>query len=470
MLSAAIRNCQQERKSAFNANFINKNEFNIYLCNRFVKYSPTGKYLDLDKEGEQFFTDRIIQSLMVESDLYNDDVASSLTAFKKGKTGLVTVEGITYSPSNDALFRVGDAEYLNLYKPPKLTRNRPTIEERELFADYISLLAGEEKERQFLLQWLAHVASHPEQRTQVGVLLYGKSNGVGKGTFQELVSGLVDANNTFKPANSAAFILGRFKSELKTKKLLILDELYDEGFKVSDAAKSLVTEPNIALEGKGENQVMSPAWFEVVASSNAIQPLWLEKEDRRWFCLRVEKPNPITKDDPINTPFDKTVRSFRLWLEAEPKQAISVIRTLLDEVDLSNFKPWIEGALVTKDQQELVHTSVSIKEVAFTKDWDNFLAHDGENKLVIKYDEWFALYSTDTVGSPSHQKSYLELVGCITFSSQRTIQGDRSRTFMITPLGFEMGISRSTSAKNINTIITNHAATIIDEGGSYDKF
>jgi len=470
MLSAVIRKQQKERKNNFNSLFPNKNEHNNYLCDRFVHYAPTGKYIDLDKEDVEFFTEKLIHSLMVESELYNDDVASSLTAFKKGKTGLITVEGIKYIPSNDVLFRVGDAEYLNLYKAPNLTRQAPTQAQRTLFENYISLLACDDNERYFLLQWLAHVASHPDQRTQVGVLLYGKSNGAGKGTFQELVSGLVGSHNTFKPADSAKFITGRFKSELKTKKLLILDELYDDGFKVSDAAKPLVTEPNIALEGKGKDQIMAPAWFEVVASSNAIQPLWLEKQDRRWFCLRVEKPNPNDKDCPANTPFDNTVRSFRLWLEEEPEKAIHIIRALLDEVKLTDFKPWVGGALVTKDQKELVHTSVSIKEGTFKKDWDSYLQHDGKHKLIIKYDDWFNEYSNETVASGSCQKSYLESVGCFGFGTQKSIQGNRSRNYMITPLGFEMGINKTCTATKVNKIIIDYNVSIIDGECIDDNF
>jgi len=461
ILSPQIRRQQQERKDSFYSKFDAAIDFDEYLSDRFVCYAPTGKYLDLDKESEQFFTDRLIKSLMVESELYSD-VSSSLTAFKKGNTGLVTVEGIEYNPSNDVLYRVGDAEYLNLYKAPDLTRREPLESERAVFTDYLALLAPERAERAFLLQWLAHVAKHPEQRTQVGVLLYGKSNGAGKGTFQELVSGLVGTNNTFKPADSASFIMGRFKAELKTKKLLILDELYHEGFKVSNAVKPLVTEPTIALEGKGLDQVMSPAWFEIVASSNAVQPLWLEKQDRRWFCLRVEKPSPINSDS-TNDEFNKVVRKFRTWLVEQPVHSIEVIRFILDEVDLTNFKPWAgEGALITKDQQELVHTSVSIKEGTFKKDWDDYLKHDGKHKLIIKYDEWFDRYSNESVASCSYQKAYLESVGCFSFGTQKTVQGTRSRNFMITPLGFEMGILKTCSATKINKIITNYSASIID--------
>ena len=329
LLSPTIRKQQQERKVSFYSKFDEAKDFDDYLSNRFVCYAPTGKYLDLDKESEQFFTDRLINSLMVESELYSD-VPSSLTAFKKGNTGLVTVEGIEYNPSSDVLYRVGDAEYLNLYNAPNLTRSKPTESERIVFNDYLTLLASDKDERTFLLQWLAHVAKHPEQRTQVGILLYGKSNGAGKGTFQELVSGLVGASNTFKPADSAKFITGRFKAELKTKKLLILDELYHEGFKVSNAVKPLVTEPTIALEGKGDNQVMSPAWFEIVASSNAVQPLWLEKQDRRWFCLRVEKPSPIN-EAATNDEFNKVVREFRTWLVEQPVHSLEVIECEIDK-------------------------------------------------------------------------------------------------------------------------------------------
>jgi hypothetical protein len=461
LLSHEIRNRQQERKDTFYSKFNEAIDFDEYLSNRFICYAPTGKYLDLDKESEQFFTDRLIKSLMVESELYRD-VSSSLTAFKKGNTGLVTVEGIEYNPSNDVLYRVGDAEYFNLYKAPNLTRREPTENEKAVFTDYLTLLAPDREERAFLLQWIAHVAKHPEQRTQVGVLLYGKSNGAGKGTFQELISGLVGTSNTFKPANSAAFITGRFKAELKTKKLLILDELYHEGFKVSNAVKPLVTEPTIALEGKGKDQVMAPAWFEIVASSNAVQPLWLEKQDRRWFCLRVEKPSPIN-DDVANVEFNKIVREFRTWLVEQPVHSLEVIRFILDEVNLTDFKPWAgEGTLITKDQQELVHTSVSIKEGTFKKDWDSYLQHDGKHKLIIKYDDWFDKYSNETVASASCQKSYLESVGCFGFGTQKSIQGDRSRNYMITPLGFEMGIHKTCNATKVNKIIIDYNASIID--------
>jgi hypothetical protein len=468
MLSTVIRNEQTNRKNMFNAGFADRQSFDTYLTNRFVRLTPTGKYFDLTKEGECFLNERVIKNLITESNLYAGDEDSALTAFKKKKTGLVDVEGIKYQPDREKLFRLGDSEYLNLYKPPNLDRQQATAIQRTLFNDYISLLANIEEERLFLLQWLSHIAHNPEKRTQVGVLLYGKSHGVGKGTFQELMSGLVGHPNTFKPADSASFITGRFKAELKTKRLLILDELYHNGFKVSNAAKPLVTEPTIALEGKGDNQVMSQAWFEIVASSNSIQPLWLEKHDRRWFCLRVEKPNPNSKADPLNIQFDNTVRSFRLWLEDEPDQAIAVIRSLLDEINLDDFKPWITGALVTKDQQELVHTSVSTKQVEFEKDWKHYLSTMGKHELIIKYDEWFETYSPESVHTPSTKKSYLEHVGCTSFGVAKQIQGERSRSFMITPLGFEVGITKHSTGSKISAITSDYAATIIDEGGIFD--
>lgn len=386
---------------------------------------------------------------------------------------LVIVDDKEYNPTMPQLWynTQDDLSFLNTYQKPSKRTLTPSKEFLDIWDNYIALLARDATERPLLISWLAHQVQR-NTRSKIALLLYGKSTGTGKGTLQMILSELHGDSNSFKPKDSAAFMTGRFTPELEGKTLLILDELYHDGYKVANNAKIMITDDQMDVEPKGKGFRRITAYFDMIAASNKEHPIWLEPTDRRWLCFNVQHDQPLLPpSDPENNRSTTIVKAIRSLLE-DPNtkdDTIAMIRHILSNVDISDYKPHL-GIPHTKATKDLIVNSGSISESAFEKAWDT----SSPTGLYFNADEWFSNHLDGKELSAATKCNLLTGVGCVQFTSSKCgrprqmklcphdMTKNGSRGWWITALGFEVGITPEMKVAQIKEVVEDYEQSIID--------
>lgn len=298
------------------------------------------------------------------------------------------VNGVVCRPDQPIIFTNSDGQaYANTFRRPELNDIEPEahrLVELDAFFDFLA--SGREEVKQYIFNWCGQMLFHPEQRNQVALLLYGQSQGTGKGTLMSMLTKLVDRANVLKPDNPAQFVTGNFKDALDGKVLLAMDELYSEGNKVANMCKSMVTESHLAVNGKNKDLRTIPLYFSVMATSNNIQPLSLEHGDRRWTCVNVEFPNKdATGEHEQNQAVHRLVVSVAEWVNSNDETMIHKLAWYFrNRMDLSSYS--INLPLHTEEKQRILEGSADLSTVAFREVWNDSY---NPNKLFVQSTEFF---------------------------------------------------------------------------------
>ena len=155
----------------------------------------------------------------------------------------------------------------------------------------------------YLIEYLAHCLQSPEQKPGVCVVLLG-GQGTGKGVFFQLLRKIW--SHTTLLINDMDSLTGRFNAALERNFLVCMDEaLFVGDKKALDRLKSLITESVIRIEEKYQPSRSIESFHRFFAASNHDQFTTLEKDDRRFFFLRVSSSRQQDTEY-----FEKLVHSF----------------------------------------------------------------------------------------------------------------------------------------------------------------
>ncbi|WP_407120236.1 primase-helicase family protein [Bradyrhizobium sp. STM 3561] len=144
----------------------------------------------------------------------------------------------------------------------------------------------------YIIKWSAWKLQNPGERPEVALVFIG-GEGVGKGIFGRAMKDLLGRNG--KQIFSSKHLVGRFNAHLRDCCLLIADEAVAPDDKDGKAAlKGLVTEPEIALEGKGRDVdwVLNHLGLIIISNDERVVPAG--KDARRFVVADV--PNTHQQD------------------------------------------------------------------------------------------------------------------------------------------------------------------------------
>ncbi|XNJ75844.1 primase-helicase family protein [Vibrio cyclitrophicus] len=264
-----------------------------------------------------------------------DAVLKTMISKVNTEDGFLSVHDLCFEPERGLIHNKNGYNYLNYWQPVAFTPIEPEPEEMTMWDEYLLFLAGcSEDKRELIEKWIANAVLFPRQRSLFALLLYGESKGTGKGTLQLVMDKLLGIY-TLKPEDPVNFVTGRFKSGLEGKTLCVFDEVYYDGFGFANHLKQMTTEPNFWVEAKGKDTKKIDNHVSILATSNRLQPIWVEAGDRRWMCINVEWNNPSQNGEhPDNQEQGKLVQRVRDWVEND-RQVESKLLWLLQKVDLS---------------------------------------------------------------------------------------------------------------------------------------
>jgi hypothetical protein len=147
------------------------------------------------------------------------------------------------------------------------------------------ICSGDKSASDYLIGWMARAIQLPGNPGEVAVALRG-GKGTGKSVFAHLFGQLF--GNSYLQVASPQHLTGRFNGHLRDACVLFADESFWGGDKAGESVlKVLITEPTLAIEGKGRDLVTVRNRLHVILASNADWIVPASVDERRFFVLDV---------------------------------------------------------------------------------------------------------------------------------------------------------------------------------------
>lgn len=147
------------------------------------------------------------------------------------------------------------------------------------------LANGNPAHADYIIRWAAWAVQNPEKQAEAALVFRGRQ-GTGKGFFGRTLKELFGQHGLH--IKSAKHLTGDFNLHLRDCCLLFADEAIAPGDKGAESRlKGLITEPDLTIEGKGENLVTEPNHLHVVMASNEDWVVPAAADERRYAVFNV---------------------------------------------------------------------------------------------------------------------------------------------------------------------------------------
>lgn len=157
----------------------------------------------------------------------------------------------------------------------------------EKFLDHvrINICAGDKKQYDLLIAWLADLVQNPTKTPGTAVVLRG-CQGTGKSIFARVIGALFFQH--FLYVSDSRHFMGRFNAHLKDCIVLFADEAFMVGGKSNETIlKMLITEDNICIERQGYDTEIVPNHVHIIMSVNTDWVVPTAFDDRRFLVFDV---------------------------------------------------------------------------------------------------------------------------------------------------------------------------------------
>ena len=144
---------------------------------------------------------------------------------------------------------------------------------------------GNEAHAEWFLDWLANMVQRPYQKSNVGILLYGKQ-GCGKGVIIDFMrKSVLGSHCTYQTSNPERDIFGKFSAGMVARVLVQLDEVKAlHGH--SDIIKDLITGDTFVYEEKYAKGITVNNYANLIFTTNNENALAVHMDDRRHVLFR----------------------------------------------------------------------------------------------------------------------------------------------------------------------------------------
>ena len=204
------------------------------------------------------------------------------------------VQGFAYSSTEGAIIGEGDDALINLYCPPTLEPRKGSFSRVQ---DIIQVLtAGDQAVAQWLVHWCAALVQRPERRSMVAVLVLSPQQGIGKSMFGNILKEIIGPGNA--TVTSTRALRDSFNASFVTKLLVLADEV---GIKRRDQdviadLKAYITDDRVHCATPYAPRIDVDNRMSWWMTSNEMQPLLIEEDDRRFTVLQCGHADPHYRD------------------------------------------------------------------------------------------------------------------------------------------------------------------------------
>jgi hypothetical protein len=199
---------------------------------------------------------------------------------------------------------------VNVYKPSIVISRRgdPT-----LFLDHINRLFPVVSDQHSYLDYIAHNVKYPGDKIPWAPLLVS-AEGAGKGIIKTIIQHCIGKSRTYSPNAQELIASGsKFNSWMREKLFIIVDEIkVDERRELVEILKPMITDAEIEIQGKGENQDMEDNYSNWQFHSNFKDAIPINKNGRRYAIYYLA---PQTADDLLRLGMNEQYFDrLRAWL------------------------------------------------------------------------------------------------------------------------------------------------------------
>lgn len=280
-----------------------------------------------------------------------------LAAFRTSPLAIKAIKA-DYLPGQPRLVGLGENPVLNLYRAPDFTAAKG---ECDTILAHFTYLIPEAKEREFVLDYLAHMRQHPGVKINKAILFIGPQ-GNGKSTVTRLMTPLFGSQNVKTlPADA---ISNRFQADRTNLQLLVVEELMGIDREAEGGLREWITADIKEVEEKGTPRFKARSPRGMIFTSNHREAIPIQKGDRRFAVIQT---NERKESDAY----------FARLAKEEPNES-AAFAYWLDHRDISAFDPFAPApdTALKFDMQRL---SLSPLELAITEameDEDGVFADD----------------------------------------------------------------------------------------------
>jgi Family of unknown function (DUF5906) len=201
-------------------------------------------------------------------------------------------------PGEDEIVALPDGNRAwNLWSKSGVRPTRPeNYREPRWFLDVVERFFGEHhEEREYFLDWCAHLTCRPGTKMPVSVLLVSTLNGAGKAFIAKAMELMVGSRNCKNL--TADTLKSGFQSYIMGTTLAVIHELYEQGnHGFADRLKTWQSEDTMFVNMKYGPQQNTRNMVHFLAFSNRSSPMHLEEGDRRWFTFASPEKNPAPRE------------------------------------------------------------------------------------------------------------------------------------------------------------------------------
>lgn len=189
-------------------------------------------------------------------------------------------ESLTYLPQAAETPDGEDGGRYNLWRPSGIN---PVPGDVSWFLDHMTYIVPDERERGLILDYLAHLVQHPDEKIHFALLLQGVE-GTGKSAIGEVMRRIIGDANVAEPKNDE--LLEKWTGWQERAQLAIVSELMTLGrMEVANRLKPVITDPKLRIEEKFQVTYTIDNHLNLICFTNHRDAIKLSSGDRRWFVV-----------------------------------------------------------------------------------------------------------------------------------------------------------------------------------------
>lgn len=185
---------------------------------------------------------------------------------------------------------------INTWSVPEYRKLGAGDADSALFDELLERVFPEALDRVYFKDWLSWCLQNEGAKPGWSFLLYSQTKGTGKSSLAQTARQLFGMDNSIT-TNGLQKVTSRFNQSIMTKKFVVCEEVkLKAGTDAGNAIKAFITEPRVAVEGKGK-EVTEVRSVTVFLMTTNHSPHWLEADDRRWYVADTNHPGHASGPD-----------------------------------------------------------------------------------------------------------------------------------------------------------------------------
>nr|UFK26594.1 putative primase [Yersinia phage Rostov 43] len=200
--------------------------------------------------------------------------------------------------------------WLNTFDPDSIPRPAENLSKYDrkaisIMQDFFVVLFPNDKERGYVMDWMAFVIQNPTKRINYSLLVRG-AHGSGKTTLGVIMTAMLGSVNVGRVSNTV--MNGRFTDWAEGHILKIVEEIYDKGDRYSavERQKEFITNDRFMVEAKGLSAKEAINTSSKMMFTNHFNALPLDENQRRYLVVSTQAENHLDMERVYGTAVERS--------------------------------------------------------------------------------------------------------------------------------------------------------------------